>query len=131
MNNVSINDNNFKQSETYQKFMSENPTSGNLNIRAYAASGALPIANVNVIVSKIIDNYKVIFYQGNTNNSGIIENIKLPTHAKNQDDLIAPIPTKYDIEAIYQSEDLLYHVNMYSNISVNQIINIVPEMDGR
>ena len=111
--------------------MSENPLTGNLNIRAYAANRALPISNVLITVSKIIDDYKVIFFEGKTNNSGLIETITLPTHEINQDDLIAPIPTKYDIEAIYGSEDLLYHVNMYSNIFVNQNISLVPEMDGR
>lgn len=131
MNNISINDSTFQNTDAYKNFINENPNKGNLNIRAYAASEALPIPNVNIIVSKIIDNYKVIFFEGNTNNSGVIEAIELPTHATNQNDLVAPTPTKYDIEAIYDSVDLLYHVNMYSGIKVNQNIVLVPEMDGR
>ena len=131
MNNVSINDEAFQNTDAYKNFISENPLKGNLSIRAYAASEALPIANVNVIVSKIIDNQKIVFFEGKTNNSGLIDGITLPTHAINQDDLVAPIATKYDIEAIYDSEDLLYHVNMYSGIRVIQNIILVPEMDGR
>ena len=46
--------------KTYQDFIKDNPGSACLNIRASSANFAVPIDNVKIIVSKVIDNYNVI-----------------------------------------------------------------------
>ena len=132
MDSINFNDTIFKQSKTYQDFIKANEANGLLTIRAYAANKALPIEGMRVIVYKIIDNKRIIFYDGKTDNSGLIENINLPTPIISNDDLVVPPSEDYDIEAMYDNQDLIFKIKMYSNISVNQNINVVPllRLDG-
>ena len=129
MNTYNINDESFINSESYQKFLRDNPSRGYLNIRAYAASQAIPISGLRIIVSTNIDNNKVIFFEGSTNASGIIGGIALPAPKLNLDDSSVPSWTTYQVEAIYAPDNLTktYSVNMYENVSVIQNINIVPD----
>ncbi len=127
MNEVSINDKNYLESDEYKKFKEDNPVYGYLKIRAYAASGAVPITELKVEVSKIIDNTKVIFYSGFTDESGIIERINLPTRRVNTNNLNAPDYTTYDILATRGDNiNLSYKINVYENIIVVQNISIIP-----
>ena len=126
MNNVNIKDSNFISTIVYKNFMIENTGRGILNIRASFANQALPITNLKVVVSKEIENYNVIFYEGVTNISGLIGKISLPTPPKENDDLIAPKTTTYKITALYNNREYTYVVNMYDGICVVQNINIVP-----
>ena len=131
MNNVNITDSNFISTIVYKKFMIENTGRGILNIRASFANHALPITNLKVVVSKEIENYNVIFYEGVTNISGLIEKISLPTPPKENDDLIAPKNTTYKITTLYNNREYTYVVNMYDEIYVVQNINIVPSNERK
>ena len=131
MNNVNITDSNFISTIVYKKFMIENTGRGILNIRASFANQALPITNLKVVVSKEIENYNVIFYEGVTNISGLIEKISLPTPPKENDDLIAPKNTTYKITTLYNNREYTYEVNMYDGICVVQNINIVPSNERK
>ena len=131
MNNVNITDSNFISTIVYKKFMIENTGRGILNIRASFANQALPITNLKVVVSKEIENYNVIFYEGVTNISGLIEKISLPTPPKENDDLIAPKSTTYKITTLYNNREYTYVVNMYDEICVVQNINIVPSNERK
>lgn len=132
MNRVYFNNNNFKNTKTYQDFIKENPGSACLNIRASSANYAVPIGNVKIIVSKTIDNYEVIFYEGVTDQSGMINRIDLPTPSLNSNDLVIPKSTSYTIEAIYEKDNInrKYTVLMYPGICVVQNINLIPNLDG-
>lgn len=132
MNTYNITDKNFINSDMYKNFLKENPSRGYLNIRAYAASQAVPIAGLKVEVYTIIDNNKVIFYDGLTNSSGIISGIALPTRMLDPNNLDAPTKTTYEIKAIYPINNLnkIYKVNIYENVSVIQNISIIPEGDS-
>ena len=131
MNNVNITDSNFISTIVYKKFMIENIGRGILNIRASFANQALPITNLKVVVSKEIENYNVIFYEGVTNISGLIEKMSLPTPPKENDDLIAPKNTTYKITTLYNNREYTYVVNMYDGIYVVQNINIVPSNERK
>ena len=131
MNNVNITDSNFISTIVYKKFMIENTGRGILNIRASFANQALPITNLKVVVSKEIENYNVIFYEGVTNISGLIEKISRPTPPKENDDLIAPKNTTYKITTLYNNREYTYVVNMYDGICVVQNINIVPSNERK
>ena len=131
MNNVNITDSNFISTIVYKNFMIENTGRGILNIRASFANQALPITNLKVVVSKKIENYNVIFYEGVTNISGLIEKISLPTPPKENDDLIAPKNTTYKITTLYNNREYTYVVNMYDGICVVQNINIVPSNERK
>ncbi len=131
MNNVNIKDSNFISTIVYKNFMIENTGRGILNIRASFANQALPITNLKVVVSKEIENYNVIFYEGVTNISGLIGKISLPTPPKENDDLIAPKTTTYKITALYNNREYTYVVNMYDGICAVQNINIVPSNERK
>ena len=130
MNTYNFNDKEFQQTESYQNYIKENPTFGTLRIRANAANGAIPIEGLKIIVKKTIDNYNIIFFEGYTNSSGIIENIKLPAPTLNSNNLAIPNRTTYDINATYIPENLNlnYKINIYENVFVVQNISIVPSL---
>ena len=130
MNTFNINDQNFTNSEIYKNYLQKNPSIGFLKIRAFAANQAIPISNLNVKVSKNIDNNNVIFFEGTTNSSGIIEKINLPTPKLDPNNLDKPNSTAYDITATYKNDNtnIIYKVNMYENVYVVQEININPRM---
>lgn len=132
MNTYNFNDSIFKQSQLYQNFVRENPSQGYLRIRAYAASQALPIRGLRVIVSKVVDNNKIIFFDGVTNDSGVIERITLPTPRIGDDNQIIPKNITYDIEAIYEPDNIqrMYSVNMYEGVYAVQNINVVPNINN-
>ena len=128
MNTYYFDDEAFMNTNSYANFINENPSEGYLKIRAYAANQAVPIQGVNIVVSKIIDNNKVIFFDGSTNESGLIEDITLPAPKQNPNDLDVPNTTSYDITATYNPDDLdkIYKVNIYEALRVIQNIIIVP-----
>ena len=128
MNIVYFDDENFTKTDTYQRFIRDNSGFGFLNIRAYGANSAIPIANMKVEVSKIIDNIKVIFFEGKTDSSGNIYNIKLPSPLISNDDLEIPSSIEYNVDATYNNEVLPFFIKIYSNIQVVQNINVVPSM---
>ncbi len=133
MNTYNINDEAFMKTESYRKFMKENPARGTLRIRAYAASQAIPISGVRIVISTKIDNSNVVFFEGFTNESGVIDGIILPAPKIDLDNLDIPSKTIYDIVATYLPDNvkLLYKVNMYENVFVIQNINIVPDMSAQ
>ena len=132
MNSIYFNDPNFIKTDSYKDFINKNSSKGILNIRAYAANAAIPISGLNVTVFKIINNQKVIFFEGVTDNSGVINQILLPTPSISDNNQEIPLSQDYDISAIYESQKLVFKVLMYSGIQVNQNINIVPQirLDG-
>ena len=133
MNTVLIDDKNFMETESYKKFMDANPKSSYLKIQAFKANQAIPVSGVEIIVSHIIDNYKVIFYEGKTNESGIIENILLPVpECGNNNDLKIPLSTTYNVEAIYTKDNLdsLYKVKMFNGIYAVQDIDVSPNIES-
>lgn len=128
MNTYYFNDESFINTNSYSNFINENPEEGYLKIRAYAANQAVPIEGVKIVVSKIIDDNRVIFFEGNTNESGLIENITLPAPSQNPNDLEVPNRTTYEINAKYIPDniDRNYKANIYSGLKVIQNIIIVP-----
>ena len=126
MNELKFNE--FKKTDEYQEFNKNNPDIGYLNIRAYAANSAIPITDLEVKVSRIINNQKIVFYDGKTDQSGLISNINLPTPPANNNDEIIPLSSEYEVSAKYNADNLVFKVVMYSGISVLQNISVVPNL---
>ena len=128
MNTYNINDENFKNTEVYRSFINDNPVSGYLKIRAYSASGAIPVRGLKITVSTEYEGNTIIFFDGITDTSGVIEKITLPAPRLNSDNMDIPSRTTYDINATYPPNlvDLKYQVNIYEDVFVIQNINIVP-----
>ena len=132
MNTILFTDESFKQTDSYKNFMTNNPDSSYLKIQASRANSAMPVEGVEIVISHIIDEYKVIFFDGETNESGIIENISLPVPKKDNNDMNIPLSTTYNIEAIYTKEkvDVLYKAKMFSGIDAIQNIDINPNIES-
>ena len=130
MNIYTIKDLNFKNSLIYQNYLKDNPSTGFLKIRAYTANEAIPIVGLKIIVSKELGGSKVIFYEGITDNSGVIEKIALPAPKLDTNNTEVPNHTKYNIEAITNNETLNYVINIYENVYVVQTINLLPKLGG-
>jgi len=130
MDTYNINDENFKSSSLYQNFIERNPSQGSLKIRAFAASQAIPIQGLNAVISTVFDDKKIIFFEGTTNESGVIDGIILPTPKLDPNNLDVPLTTTYNISVTYEPDNVnaIYKVNMYEDICVVQNINIVPEL---
>ena len=128
MNTYNINDENFKNTEAYRSFMNDNPANGYLKIRAYSASEAIPVRGLKITVSTEYEGNTIIFFDGVTDTSGVIEKIILPAPKLNSDNMNVPSRTTYDINATYEPNlvDLKYQVNIYEDVFVIQNINIVP-----
>lgn len=128
MNTYNINDENFKNTEAYRSFMNDNPANGYLKIRAYSASEAIPVRGLKITVSTEYEGNTIIFFDGVTDTSGVIEKIILPAPKLNSDNMNVPSRTTYDINATYEPNlvDLKYKVNIYEDVFVIQNINIVP-----
>lgn len=124
MNIYNVFDPEFKNSSVYQDFLKDNPTVGYLKIRAYAASEAIPISNMQVEISKTIGDNKIIFFNGLTDNSGMIERVTLPTPRLEVSDLNVPNNIEYDIKTTYNGVDTIYKVIMFEGVCVVQTINV-------
>lgn len=133
MNSISINDEKFLNSEDYKNFIDANPKKGTLKIRAFAANQAVPISGLGIVISKNIGNNNIIFFEGFTNESGVIENINLPAPLLDTNNMNIPNSTTYDITATYEPNNIkqVYKVSMYDSIYVIQNINIVPSFNVR
>ena len=97
MNTYNINNSDFVKSSIFQNYLKTNNSFGYLNIRAFSANEAIPIKGLKITVTNVIDNYTIIFFEGETDESGMINNIKLPTPKTNKDNLVVPSKITYSI----------------------------------
>ena len=118
----------FMNTKSYQEFIKNNPGKGNLKIRAYAASEALPVSGLRIVVSSTINNQQIIFFDGLTDSSGMINTISLPAPQLNLNNLEVPATIRYEIDAFFDNQvgKRSFYVNMYDGICVVQNINYTP-----
>ena len=128
MNNTyNINNPEFLKTDLYKNFIMNNPGKGNLKIRAYAASEALPVSGLRVIVSTEYNNNRIIFFEGETDTSGMIQTISLPTPALDLNNLEVPKTITYQILAVSMNGgEQKFSIKMYDGVCVVQNINFVP-----
>lgn len=127
MNNISYND--FKNTKFYSTFIKNNSGRGYLKVIVSTASEAVPIVDAEVVVYQDIENYRVIFYRGRTDSSGIIDNIELPSpNSVTFGSLEVPEYAIYklDIKANGYVDIYDYIVGVFSNIKVIQNVNLEP-----
>lgn len=125
-NTVYFDNPEFLKTSVYQDFMINNPGKGNLKIRAYAASEALPVSGLKIVVSTETDKNRIVFFEGETDASGMIETLSLPTPPLNLNNLEVPDTITYRVTASTQDFSQEFLVKMYEGICVIQNINFVP-----
>lgn len=121
-------------SEKNADYLKNNPGSGLLRIQVYTANQAFPLEDVEVKVYKEIDGKRVIFFNGVTDSSGIIDNINLPTkEVKKEVESASDImSTDYIIEAKYPKTGVAqdYIVSIYDDLKVIQPIKFASVSGG-
>lgn len=127
-NTILVTDEKLSNDVQFQDFLKNNPGYSTLKIRASAANEAYPISGVRIVVTKKIGNYDVIFYEGETDSSGMINNIVLPSPRAIQNDLEIPQFTSYSLQASSEKDDFYqtFEVSVCCGITVIQYINITP-----
>ena len=121
-------------SEKHADYLKNNPGSGLLRIQVYTANQAFPLEDVEVKVYKEIDGKRVVFFNGVTDSSGIIDNINLPTkevkkEVESDSDIMS---TDYIIEAKYPKTGVAqdYIVSIYDDLKVIQPIKFASVSGG-
>lgn len=125
-----INFDEFKKTPEYQEFMQYNSDIGTLKVQAFTAYSALPIADSEIMISKDIEEYRVVFFRGQTNSSGIIDDIQLPAPKSSTGSVDPPLYTVYDLTAIHTGYESIkqYSVGMFGGIKVIQYVKMIPEV---
>ena len=90
---------------------------------------------MEIIISKKFDNDTIIFFRGITNDSGIIDEIILPTKEMNYEinDTSDIVYTTYNLDASLKEYDLnkKYDVTIFDNVKVIQPITFsITELIG-
>ena len=122
----------FKNTDLYDDFIKENPDIGHLKVQVFTAYGAIPIAETGVLVTKDIEEYRVVFFQGFTDSSGIISDIPLPaplTVTSSTPDII-PGYTIYDMAAVHEGYQALktFSIGMFGGVNIIQYVKMMPEI---
>lgn len=122
----------FKKTNLYNQFILDNPDVGYLKIQAFTAYGAIPISDVDVIVSKDIGEYRVIFYQGKTDSEGIISDIMLPAPETVTSSEVAPGYTLYDLTCVSYGYETIknYSIGMFGDVRVLQYVKMRQEFSN-
>ena len=126
MENITLEQ--FRKMPEYQKFIQQNPSTGTLKVQVFTADQAIPLPDTEIFITKQIGNYNVLFFEGVTDSSGIIDNIVLPTPV-NDLDLKELIPPSYETYQLVASNNKLreikqYQISMYGGIKVLQYIKM-------
>lgn len=123
----------FKKTESYQRFIEENPAIGRLKVEVFTAYKAVPIPDTEILVTKDIDGKRVLFFRGRTDSSGMISNIELPS--PKEDKNFKPGDnaqyTMYDVTAIHEGFERIkkYDVAIFGDTGVIQYIKMIPDIN--
>ncbi len=125
-----INFDEFKRTPEYQDFQLANPDIGTLKVQAFTAYNALPVEGTDIMISKDIEEYRVVFFRGQTDSSGIIDNIQLPAPQSSIGSIEPPLYTVYDLTAIHTGFESIkqYSIGMFGGIKVIQYVKMIPEI---
>lgn len=125
MNNVYVSELTTDSSDVYRSFLNENKGNGILKIRANSINEAIPVSSLRIIVSTKYINDNLIFFDGYTDESGMINDLTLPTPILSND-LNVPLGIVYNIDTFINNIKKSYSVILYDGVEVLQNINIIP-----
>lgn len=132
MQNISLEE--FKKTEVYQEFITQNPDKGTLKVQVFTADQAIPIPDTEIYITKEIGDYNVLFFQGVTDSSGIIDNIELPAPGGeyNVETFEIPKSTTYNLVASNDKykEIKQYNISMFGGVRVLQYIKMLSNIGG-
>lgn len=120
----------FKMTDLYEDFIRENSSLGNLKVQVFTAYEAIPISNTTILITKDIEEYKVVFFRGITDSSGIISDIQLPAPVMSNS-LEVPNYTIYELTALNSGYESLknFNIGMFGGVNVIQYVKMQREID--
>lgn len=122
----------FKKTDLYNQFIKDNPDFGTIKIECFGAYKAMPIEGTQIVITKDIGNYRVVFFEGKTNSSGIIDNIVLPApkEEKVASYFEQPKYTLYNLTAINDKFEQIkqFNIGMFGGTKVIQYIKMIPKL---
>jgi len=121
----------FKKMDIYEDFIAKNPSIGYLKVQATTAYGAIAVPDTEITIYKDIGENNVIFFRGNTDSSGIIDNIALPAPLMvDSTSLETPEYTIYDLNAVNLGYETIkkYSIGMFGGVKVIQNIKMTPQV---
>lgn len=110
----------------YQEFLKENPESGILKVQVFMADQAIPIANVNILIEKEVSNETLDFYDGITDESGVIEDITLPAPKIDDNDIPKYVSYQLIVKHPNYQGPITYTVPIYSGQKMLQYVVLKP-----
>lgn len=110
----------------YQEFLKENPENGILKVQVFMANQAIPIANVNILIEKEISNVTLDFFNGMTNESGIIEAISLPAPKIEDNDIPKYVSYQLIVKHPNYQGPTTYTIPIYSGQKMLQYVVLKP-----
>lgn len=124
----------FKKTDAYPAFAQKNSATGFLKVQAFMADQAIPISDVEILITKEIGDQIVVFFRGYTDSSGIIDNIVLPAPPdiyNASTETISDFET-YDLTAVKESFQTLrkYTIAIFGGLKALQYIKMVPMLRG-
>ena len=128
-----INLEDFRKNSLYNDFSLKNPDIGYLTVESFTAYEGMPVSDTDIVIVKDIGDYRVVFFKGKTNSSGIINNIPLPaplTVGTNEPNKI-PEYTSYDMVAIHEGYETIkrYAIGMFGGVDIIQYVKMIPEKE--
>lgn len=124
----------FQKTDAYPTFAKQNSDVGYLKVQAFMADQAIPIPDVEILITKEIGDDVVIFFRGYTDSSGIIDNITLPapTDTYNVSTETFSEFEVYDLTAVKESFQTLkkYTIGMFGGLKALQYIKMIPMIQG-
>lgn len=116
--------------EAYDSFVSENSSTGQIKVQTFLAQQAYPLGDVNLIISKRFHDIEYVFYELQTNATGISDNITLPAppRANSQQPYQQDPFTTYLITAYKQGfiSEEPYEIEIFEGIKAIQPIEMLP-----
>ena len=119
----------FQQSEMSSLFQKKNSAVGYLKVIVSTATDALPLEGAKVKVYKDIGENQIVFFQGQTNSSGVIDDISLPCpKSVSLGSLEIPEYELYQLDVSLDGYQSVYNysVGVFQNIKVIQDISMIP-----
>lgn len=118
---------------TYAEFLEKNPFTGTLKVQAFRGNQAFPVPDVQVRVSRGFRDGERLFFEGATDENGIIDGITLPAPSReNSLSPDGPLTTAvYDLSAqhpLYQSRSV--QLAIYEGITAIQPLRLLLKEEG-
>lgn len=125
-----------KSYRNIEEFLVDNPKSGFLRVQVFAGEQTFPVSNANIVVTKNFGSRENVFYEENTDISGVMSRVSLPAPDKS----LSVYPTSlqpystYDISVTHPGYNkvVIHNCVVFDGIETAQMVELIPglSVDG-